>query len=161
MIASVEALFNSIEAKRVANINATSTMESIFSKRLDRMESTAGELLNRAREDLLRKTKDDQMYLLNRLDRSNMAQFTSCTLDLEDSCLFNYDEINPQANFSNLLDFVKYVNLHRLRLNEINFTEHDFTFRVNFISVLAVGKVFIDLNWLHIDVSFIPIRPFH
>ena len=157
LISSIETLFNTIEEKRVDLINQTGLVEEYFEKRLAELEKEASNDLNEARDVLLERVKADQIRLLSDPwfdEETNWARFNPCEENLMDSFLFNFDELNPKGNFNlDLVDFVRYSDFYVPRSNEIRFNEPNSQYHINLISVLTIGKIFIDINFIRNGVS--------
>ena len=157
LISSIETLFNTIDEKRVDLINQTDLVEEYFEKRLSELEKEASKGLNEARDVLLVRVKADQIRLLSNpwFDKEmNWARFNQCEENLTDSFLLNFDELNPSGNFNrDLVAFVRYSDFFVPRLNEIRFNEPDSQYHINLISVLTIGKIFIDINFIRNGVS--------
>lgn len=149
-VTSIESLLESIDSKRAILLNQISSIDVYFSTWLDRIDSTAEQNINGARFELIEQLKRNERRVLEKLDL-NWARFTPSTLIINETNLFNYDEINRAGNFQNLVDFVRFFDLHPLRLNEINFFDPE-RFTINFASILTVRKIFIDLNCFREEV---------
>ena len=157
LFSTIETLFNTIDEKRVDLINQTGLVEEYFEKRLTEFENEASNSLNEARDVLLERVKTDQIRLLSDPwfdEETNWARFNPCEENLDESFLFNFDELNPNGNFNrDLVSFVRYSDFYVPRLNEIRFTEPDSHFKINLISVLTIGKIFIDISFVRNGVS--------
>lgn len=157
ILSSIETLFNTIEEKRVDLIKKTGLVEEYFEKRLSELEKEASNSLNEARDILLESVKADQIRLLSDPwfdEETNWARFNPCEENLMDSFLFNFDELNPSGNFNrDLLAFVRYSDFFVPRLNEIRFNEPNSQYHINLISVLTIGKIFIDISFVRNGVS--------
>lgn len=153
---SIENLFESIETKRSELIEEIEASDNYFKDRIDTNEKTIENNLNRARKILLDKLKLNLAHLLANVIKLDLeyAQFKPSFQILEESILYNYDEINPNSSLTKLSNFLKFRDLNRLRLNEIAFTDPHHRFQVNFISILSVKKIFIDLNIIQDGVIY-------
>lgn len=155
VIASIEVAFGSLDAKLISTRESLSSIETFFESRIKQVESEAEKSLNRARDEIINRLNVDQTRILNQLDPSVKARFEISSLNWSECNLWNYDEINKRGCYPSLLNFVRFSNLYRLRLNEVTFVEREFEFSTNFVCVLAVGKVFIDLNMTKEEVNMI------